>query len=74
MAIDWSGLVGSAVGTVAAVGVGQWTTRRPISADRDLLYEERRHRAASRTLQELAGSDDAHEGSGPERFPACVCC
>jgi hypothetical protein len=51
--INWSDLLGSVVGVVAAVGVAQWTTRRQISADRELLYEDRRHAAASRALQEL---------------------
>lgn len=53
MAINWSDLLGSTVGVLAAVGVAQWTTRRQITADRELLYEERRHTAASRALQEL---------------------
>lgn len=53
MEINWSDLLGSVVGVVAAVGVAQWTTRRQISADRELLYEERRHTAVSRALQEL---------------------
>jgi hypothetical protein len=53
VAINWSDLLGSTVGVVAAVGVAQWTTRRQITADRELLYEERRHAAASRALQEV---------------------
>jgi hypothetical protein len=53
MAIDWSDVLGSTIGVIAAVGVAQWTTRRQITTDRELLYEERRHTAASRVLQEL---------------------